>query len=270
VVTGNGETVRIAAIRWRRFLQIVNCEAGIVNTMRLSFIGMFFNLVVPGLTGGDAVRAIMLAREYPQIRVAAMTTVFVDRLFGLASLVVMALIAIALINTPLTEIATPLMLLTLFSSLGLVLYSSAKARGIMRLGRLLDRLSFAETIRSADRAILPIIRSPYELSLALALSFAGHIAAIMGIVLIGNGFGIDLAVIQYFVVVPIASLISTLPLTPGGWGLGEAAFHTLFEMINQPGSMGVAVSVTYRILLVALGMIGGLWLVVSNRKDTIK
>jgi uncharacterized protein (TIRG00374 family) len=162
------------------------------------------------------------------------------------------------------------MLLTLFSSLGLVLYSSAKARGIMRLGRLLDRLSFAETIRSADRAILPIIRSPYELSLALALSFAGHIAAIMGIVLIGNGFGIDLAVIQYFVVVPIASLISTLPLTPGGWGLGEAAFHTLFEMINQPGSMGVAVSVTYRILLVALGMIGGLWLVVSNRKDTIK
>ena len=57
-------------------------------------IGLFFNIVVPGLTGGDLVKAVLAARDHPERKAAAMISVLVDRLIGVLVLVLLGAVAI--------------------------------------------------------------------------------------------------------------------------------------------------------------------------------
>ena len=49
----------IVVTRWWRLLAVSGCPTTWWNALRLTFIGMFFNLVVPGLTGGDVIKAVV-------------------------------------------------------------------------------------------------------------------------------------------------------------------------------------------------------------------
>ncbi len=59
------------------------------NTLRLTFLGLFFNLVLPGITGGDLPKALMVVREHPERRAHALASVVIDRLLGLWVLLVL-------------------------------------------------------------------------------------------------------------------------------------------------------------------------------------
>src|SRR5215471_7713717 len=56
----------------------------------LFFVGLFFNLFMPGYTGGDFARLYYLMREFPQKKKEAILTVVMDRLIGVAALFVTA------------------------------------------------------------------------------------------------------------------------------------------------------------------------------------
>ena len=58
----------IVVTRWWRLLAVAGCVTSWFNALRLTFLGMFFNLVMPGLTGGDVIKAVIVARENPERR----------------------------------------------------------------------------------------------------------------------------------------------------------------------------------------------------------
>ena len=79
--------------KWRLLLAPVGLAA--VRYPRLLafyFIGMFFNLFLPTMVGGDAVKAVLLARE-TGAPVRATTSVFMERNLGLFALLSIALVA---------------------------------------------------------------------------------------------------------------------------------------------------------------------------------
>jgi uncharacterized membrane protein YbhN (UPF0104 family) len=55
-------------------------------------------------------------------------------------------------------------------------------------------------------------------------------------------------------VVPMGELANCLPLTPGGLGVGEAAFHSLFDLSGLHG--GVEALLCWRIWRAMVGLIG--------------
>ena len=61
----------LAALRWWWFLNANRLELGLAETLRLYWIGLFFNNLVPGATGGDLVRAAWVARRFPGNRLRA-------------------------------------------------------------------------------------------------------------------------------------------------------------------------------------------------------
>jgi len=64
----------------------------LIDSLRLSFVGTFFNLVIPGAVGGDLVKAAYLARmNLP--RTQAIATLLIDRVVGLVGLFYLAAIA---------------------------------------------------------------------------------------------------------------------------------------------------------------------------------
>ena len=69
--------ISITAIRWGILLKAANLPQHLGRAYRLTFIGVFFNNVVPGQTGGDLVRAFYIARENEGHRTDSVLSVIV-------------------------------------------------------------------------------------------------------------------------------------------------------------------------------------------------
>src|SRR5688572_4613298 len=65
--------------RWWRLLALAGCPTSWWNAMRLTFLGLFFNNVMPGATGGDLVKGVMVAKENKGRGAEALVTVLADR-----------------------------------------------------------------------------------------------------------------------------------------------------------------------------------------------
>jgi hypothetical protein len=66
------------------------------------------------------------------------------------------------------------------------------------------------------------------------------------------------------VLIPLGHLANTVPLTPGGLGVGEAAFNKLFSMAGLTG--GAEGLLGWRLLTVMLGLIGLVFYLQGRRK----
>ncbi|HUR28369.1 MAG TPA: lysylphosphatidylglycerol synthase domain-containing protein, partial [Planctomycetota bacterium] len=56
----------VVVTRWWRLLAAGGLAVTWSEALRLSGLGIFFNLVVPGTTGGDLVKAVLAARAHPK------------------------------------------------------------------------------------------------------------------------------------------------------------------------------------------------------------
>jgi uncharacterized protein (TIRG00374 family) len=264
--------VLICATRWWRLLRLAGCATRWVDAFRLTFLGLFFNLIVPGLTGGDLPKAVLAARENPGRRADAVVSVLVDRVLGLLALVALAGLVIVASGDAFTELRVPVALVIGAAVLGAVVYVNPTLRRLLHVDRMASRLPFADRLRSLDRAALAYARHPLELTVAVLLSFLNHGVVIVAVQQLGTAFGLDafgVALRDYFVVVPVGNVVTALPLSPGGWGIGEAAYKVLFEMVGGDGDLGVAVSITFRLCQLALGLLGGLFLLMPGGKDEL-
>ncbi len=263
----------IIITRWWRLLALAGCPTSWWNALRLTFLGLFFNNVMPGQTGGDLVKGVVVAKENPGRRADALVSVLADRVFGMLALALLALLVILAAGGRLTELRAGLLWVLGIFALGTGLYVSKTFRRRTGLSALVDRLPIADKLRSLDRAALLYLRRPVDVGIAFAFSALNHACVTLGVYYLGGAIGVprdEVSLVQYFVVVPVANLIGAVPLAPGGWGVGELAFGSLFAMIGSSPALGVAVSVTFRLSQLAIGLLGGLFLLLPGSRSEVR
>ena len=253
-----------AITRWWRLLALIGCGARFVDALRLTYIGLCFNLIVPGLNGGDVARGVLIVRENPERRADALMSVFVDRLLGLLAMIALAVAATYAVGEPLRELRLPVSLTLLAAVLGLTLLLNPHVRRWTRFERLLARLPQGERLQRLDDALVEYARHPGQVALALLLSVGNHASVTAAILSLGRAFGDQLDAVSYLATVTVTNTLTSLPISPGGWGWGEASFRTFFVQLGSVATIGVAVSVTYRLLNAALGLAGGLFLLLPG------
>lgn len=252
--------------RWWRLLSIAGCPTTWMTAMRLTFLGFFFNLVVPGLTGGDVIKAVLVVRENPSRRADALVSVIVDRGIGLVVLVGLAACVVLFSEAHFEEVRAPVVLTFLGMTFALWLAIHSGPRRWLRIDKLLARAPQKERLQSLDRALRLYADHPLEMAGACVLSALNHAFIAAGIMFIGIAFGDTLDWIEYLGITAIANTVSSLPVAPAGWGVGEATFGYLFHLLGSAASLGVAVSVTYRLLMMALGLAGGVFLLMPGAR----
>jgi len=251
--------------RWWRLLALASCATSWWNSFRLTFLGFFFNLVVPGLTGGDLIKAVLVVRENPRRRADALVSVIVDRGLGLLVLVGLAVVAVWLSGARFQELKLPVTLSFAAALLGIFLVLHPLPRRLLRVERVLARLPQRERLEKLDRAVRLYARHPFEMLIAIVLSVLNHAFIAAGVFALGRAFGEwELGPIEYVGVVALANVVSSLPLAPGGWGLGEATFGYLFHVLGASSTLGIAVSITYRLLITAMNLGGGIFLLLPS------
>lgn len=255
--------------RWWRLLRLVGCESSWYNVMRLTYLGLFFNLVMPGLTGGDVAKAVLVVRENPERRAWALMSVIVDRVIGLATLALLALVVVLLSGDTFAELRLPMLAGFVVGVGGAFAYFNRGLRRALRFDRIIAKLPMADKLRNLDEAARHYFEHPVELAMAVVYSLGNHTGAIVAVWALGNSFGVTaeaVGLFDYFALVPIANIVSSVPVMPGGWGVGEAVYIYLFTLIGASASLGVAVSVSFRLCQLLLSLLGGMFLLAPGAR----
>lgn len=252
--------------RWQVLLKAAGVEARFWRVQKLGFLGLFFSNIIPGMTGGDLVKAIMVARDHPEQKPAAVLSVIVDRAIGLLGLAVVASAALLFQHGrfPETELKLNLILGAIVA--GACVVMSRRLRRAIRLDRLLSALPFAEVLKKLDRAALLYRNAGWQVAYSVVVSFAVHGMILWSISRLGGAVGIRIGLLDYFALAPLALIAQSLPLTPGGVGVGEYAFIHFFAPAGVARAAALALAVSYRVIQMLVSLIGGALLFASHER----
>ena len=272
-----------ASYRWYTLLHHIRVRLPFLTVLRLALIGQFFNLFVPGGVGGDLIKMVYLKREsgdrYPQ----ALLTVLLDRLLGLAGLLLVAVVAIgmnqSLLQTGSKEMQAILVVVGLASLGGLVcallflawpLIARVGGQAGANLAQKLPPGVVAVAAKIGEA--LDLLRAaPGKLILLLFLSAAGHIsgACAVYIVVLGVGGGAPLSFSEILLATQLANLVAAIPLTPGGVGNRDLVMSLLLGAAGAPAALAGSVPLLVTVLLVSWSLVGGLALLWERGAQTV-
>jgi uncharacterized membrane protein YbhN (UPF0104 family) len=235
----------LSAYRWQLLTALLAVRGRFIDFLAYYFVGMFTNLFVPGLVGGDAARVVYLGARQNSIA-KAITSVIADRGVGVAGLCWFAAASALLLNgagLPPTVIRATIAIgfLTLLCYLGAPLL--ARLIRLMR-GR----------VRGTAELLSPYLRRPLTLLPAIGLSITLHASQAVCQYLLAVGLGLKIPLTTFMLCVPITNVFATLPITLNGLGVRETAYIVLFGFAG----VGRVDAIAMGLLWFASTMIGGL------------
>ncbi len=235
----------LCAYRWRLLAALLKVHGRYREFRAYTFVGMFTNLFVPGLIGGDAARSVYLGRRHDRIG-EAIASVVADRGVGLIGLFWLAGLAAIFLNF--TSIPSSVIAPTIAVG-AIALAGFLAAPLVARLIHLMPR-----PIRRAGGIVAPYLHHPAALIPAIGLSIVLQVSLALGQYILAAGLGLTAPLALFILCVPIANVFASLPLTLNGLGLRETAYLVLFGMAGMRREDAIALG----LLWFAATMVGGL------------
>jgi len=277
-------TAGIAGARWWWLLRVNGTDVSLFETLRFTWIGIFFNNVVPGATGGDIVKALYIMKRCPGHRVNVLVSVIVDRVLGLGSLALLGAVVVLFALDRFGDLALAIWgVITGVFLIGAVAFSK-RLRSLVRLKWVLDRLPhrIGHLLKLVDQAVFFYRDHKWVITASLLAGVGNHVIAVGSVLLIGESLGVGLPPFEYFVLIPVINIVTALPIAPNGWGLGEMLYRSLFatygsvHLAGVPeavarstmGTRGVALSVLYRLHVTLWSLLGGLLVLFAKDRVT--
>ena len=239
----------MSAWRWSLLGAILDFRAPFIEYLSYVFIGMFTNVFVPGLVGGDALRAIYLGRRHQRMA-DAIASVAADRIVGLIGLTWLGATAAAALSVKLPRSVT-------LPTIAVGAISLAGFAALPLIGKLSSRMP--GRIAGAAATIAPYLDRPLAMMPAVGLSIALQLSLAICQWILARGLGLSAPVTLFVLCVPIANVFASLPVTLNGLGVRETAYMMLFGMAGMAKADAIALG----LLWFAATLIGNLTGVVA-------
>lgn len=244
--------------RWWLLLRAADCATTWFSALRITYTGLFFNVILPGVSGGDLARGWIAARGHADRRSAAVATVIADRVFGLWAMTLVAVAAVSTGDDAFASLRLPVAAAAAGLTFLWVVYSLEAPRRWLRVEERLGRLQKGAFLVDFDRVGRDLAMRPRIVLGALGLSVANHLVSALAIFWLARGLGEEVSFHSILVISTVANTLSAIPLAPGGLGVGELLFGGLFRMGGGSWALGVGTSLAWRLELLGLGLLGGL------------
>jgi len=236
-------TIFISTLRWRL---VLDKSYPLKKLFSLYIIGSFFNNLLPGAIGGDAVKAYYLYKD-TQNAGSSIGYIFMDRFIGFFGLLSIGLISWLLAFKELRTLGMHWAIpsLFIFFILGSPLFFW------LRIGARFPAVSsFYDYIHRTVRRKMVVLK-------AYCLSIVIQVLSILMIYIIARGMGQNLSFTALFVFVPIIMVITMIPISIAGLGVREGAFVVLFGLTGVPPEVAASISFLW-FLSIATGSLVGL------------
>jgi glycosyltransferase 2 family protein len=267
-----GEAANVT--RWQILMRVQGMFMSWRRATMLFSVGLFFNMFMPGYTGGDFARLYYLMREFPDKKKEAVLTVVMDRLIGFLALIVMALLTTSarwnwLQRTPQAAVLLWVLLIVI-AGFAVVTTTSFVIGGFQLFHRLPEHFPFRDRLVETSEAYTLFAKSKKSLLYTFLLSFPVLFSFYGAFYCTGRALGAGVSLLDMLSIMPIVTAIISIPVTPGGIGFRESLFQILLsDLCNVPMGLGVLISLLGGAYFMLFGVVGGvLYLFYSPKKHS--
>jgi len=216
----------VAAIRLNIYFKNINIHLPGWQNIRLYWLGMFYNLFLPGSIGGDAYKVILLTKKHKIVYKKTTAAVLLDRFSGLLGLgLILAVYALFVLKND--------------------LYTA-----IIVAGAVLAVLAFYFIIKFWLKDFIPGF---------LPTLFLGIIVQAFQVIcayLIMAALGIPAHATEYVFIFLISSVVAVLPLTIGGLGAREVVFLEGSRYFGLAQETSVVISLLFYLITLVTSAFG--------------
>lgn len=247
--------------KWRRFVNAGRAGLGSLDATLAYSAGLFANLCLPSIVGGDLLR-MGLAGRLSRRPEAALWGGVMDRLTDLMALTLLALAGGLLARNQLAGWAGQVVTVGLVIAVATagVAVPLALRRPIHRWPRRLRR-----PVGRSLVAIRQLWRRPTVFAGGLAASLAIQGGFVVLNAWLGRAVGIEVPLGVWFLTWPLAKLAALIPISLGGLAVREASLAALLLPFGVAPARAVVASLLWQTVLIAGGLFGGLvWLILSR------
>ncbi len=234
----------IVGFRWWLLLRTQSILIDLGAAIRLNFLGLFYNNFMPSSVGGDFLRAWYVTKHTDK-KFEAVLSVFVDRLVGLSSTLIIAAFFYTLFMRTHADavtftgptgsfkflaeykrvIITVVVILTAVFS-GLLLHK--RGRALLRVAWLNIRIHGIRAFEKLKDAVRVYFSKPLTILAAFGLTVFIQIMLITSFWFLGKNLGIAADLRYYYVFFTLTWVLGTLPVSIGGAVVIEGTLAYLF------------------------------------------
>jgi uncharacterized protein (TIRG00374 family) len=246
--------------RWRLLLNAQGYRAPIGRLGASYMVATFFNNFLPSNIGGDVIRV----RDGSQLTGSTTTSlaiVAIDRILGLGALYLLALCAwIASPSLRGLAGATPVLALmgAVFLVLAYVFFRPGTARRLMGLLHLNSIHWIQETFETVQGAVHVYRNRMGAVWGAFACSVGLQALIVLFFYDVARSLDIPLPLTTTFLMVPLCSLVQTVPVSFNGWGIREGVYILFFKQVGLPRESALAFSLAGAGLMALLSLPGAI------------
>jgi uncharacterized protein (TIRG00374 family) len=235
-----------SSLRWQLLARPLGFEQPLWRYAAFYFIGMYFNLFLPTSVGGDVVRAWYLDGGSGR-RLHAFLSVLVDRLTGLLMLLALAFVGVLVSPVKLQDWVVNAVLLTVACAvLGLW--------ALPRLRRWTDRV---DRLRRLAEGVQLCFARPRLLITTTGLALVVQAANVLLVWLVGLAVAAPVPAAYYWVMVPMVSLLTVLPISLNGIGVREGGVILFLAPLGVTEGTALTLSFLWFSVFTAASLLGG-------------
>lgn len=253
----------LGILKWRLFVNAGRAALGIRDAAQCYAAGLFANLCLPSIVGGDVLRAAMAAR-FTRRPEAAFLGGVMDRLTDMVAMVLLITAGGLASQTVIPGWGGEAL------GFGLILGGVLLVIFLpMLLRRPLARWPrrFRRPIGRSLVALRRLVRNPAAAARAIGLSLAIQGSFVLLNRMLGQAIGIEVPLAVWFLVWPLAKVAGLMPISLGGLAVREATLAALLAPFGVPFALGVVCSLLWQSVLIVGGLIGGVaWLLLSRTR----
>lgn len=243
------------ATRWFLILRRLRVEISFAETIRVYYISVFFSTCLLASIGGDAARVWLAHRDGARVGIAAISVVL-DRVAALAGVALIVVttspLFIALVGHDRAVPATTLVMLAVAGLLGIIVVAQLDRMPIGKWAK----LRVVQQLAALAAATRTIFLRPASAIPVLVLGAATQIGSSLTTFAIGRSLGLSVTALDCLILMQPVTLLATLPISIGGWGVREAAMVAFLGFAGVSPSAALVLSIQVGLLAVVLSLPG--------------
>lgn len=243
----------IGALKWRLLVNQAAGRLALLRAVQYYFAGLFGNLFLPSIVGGDMVMVGVAIRE-GETSGSVLIGSFLNRALDVLALVLLTGAGAALMPRHMTAESRRIWNLVLLVSAFTVVVAGSAAL-LIRPSRLPAPLrNFAAKHAEA----FAILRRPWLVALPLALSLFTQTGFTALTAWIASSTGLDLPFSVWLFTWSLAKVVALVPVTISGIGTREIALVTLLRPFGIASAPALVIGLAWDAILIAGGLAAGL------------
>lgn len=268
----------LSSFRWRWILN-ANSKKNlpIKKVIGITYIGLFFNSFLPGAVTGDLIKLVYAKDLDNELsKTFLVTSVFIDRIFGLIGLLLVLSISSLVYYSELIALSSKMEKLihfNLFLGVGAIgfIISLFSPKNIQNL-----LLTLCGKIPLLGSKIAKTLKQVWVIGsrkdiVAKSIFYSAVVQTlnIVAFYILTSPFYAQEIPVQYILTfIPIGFVAVAIPISPAGLGVGHVIFESLFNMVGIPN--GASFFNIFFVIRICGNLLGIIPYLLSGRKHTLQ